>query len=254
MRKKVESGKLTISGSDDVLTLALGTPEHSGRVRGVGGFVNPSTYFNLPKRRKESVQETVRLSVQRILAEERDKIIEEAKDRIIAEERAFWMARLEHLEAKLDAREAGKVDVDIPHVSGHGSCSQTANQTLDEGLVGEEVANLMDGKSIRKVCDQLEQNYLCKASKTLREKVRKPVSRAQQKNDVIKMAEKAKTILEDKVEENLEDNAKPQYVQEQEHEEMEFVDLMVLGDKSKVCWFPDYFKVEFINVSWACLV
>ncbi|KAK9939473.1 hypothetical protein M0R45_016168 [Rubus argutus] len=171
LRKKVESGKLTISGSDDVLTLALGTPEHSGRVRGG----------------------------EKILVEERDKIIEEAKDKIIAEERAFWMARLEHLEAKLDAREVGKVDVDIPHVSGHASCSQTANQTLDEGF------------------------------KTLREKVRKPVSRAQQKNDVIKVAEKAKTNLED-----MEDTAKPQYVQEQEHEEMEFVDLTVLGDKSKV--------------------
>ncbi|KAK9912507.1 hypothetical protein M0R45_036369 [Rubus argutus] len=153
------------------------------------------------------------------------------------------MARLEHLEAKLDAREVGKVDVDIPHVSGHVSCSQIANQTLDEGLVGEEVANHVDGKSIRKVCDQLEKNYLCKASKTLRQKVRKPVSRAQQKNDVIKVAEKAKTILEDKVEEDMEDTAKPQYVQEQEHEEMEFVDLTVLGDKSKVYWFPNYFQI-----------
>lgn len=51
---------------------------------------------------------------------------------------------------------------------------------------------------------------------------------------MIKVAEKAKTNLEDKVEEDMEDTAKPQYVQEQEHEEMEFVDLSVLGDKSKV--------------------
>lgn len=32
-----------------MLSVALETPEHSGRVRGVGSFVNPSTYFNLPK-------------------------------------------------------------------------------------------------------------------------------------------------------------------------------------------------------------
>lgn len=55
LRKKIANGNLTISRSDDVLTLALGTPEHAGRVRGVGGDVNPSTYFNFPKRRKESV-------------------------------------------------------------------------------------------------------------------------------------------------------------------------------------------------------
>ncbi|KAL8156030.1 hypothetical protein AgCh_001196 [Apium graveolens] len=42
-------GEFVPSGSEDVLSVALETPEHSGRVRGVGSFVNPSTYFNLPK-------------------------------------------------------------------------------------------------------------------------------------------------------------------------------------------------------------
>ncbi|CAL2257850.1 unnamed protein product [Prunus armeniaca] len=36
LKKQVSEGTLTVSGSNDVLTLALGTPEHGGRVRGVG--------------------------------------------------------------------------------------------------------------------------------------------------------------------------------------------------------------------------
>ncbi|KAL0553573.1 hypothetical protein IC582_007473 [Cucumis melo] len=36
--------------SNDVLTQALGTKEHNGRVRGVGGYVTPTTYFNLVKK------------------------------------------------------------------------------------------------------------------------------------------------------------------------------------------------------------
>ena len=33
------------------MTAALETPEHSGRVRGVGGFVTPKSFFNLPRQR-----------------------------------------------------------------------------------------------------------------------------------------------------------------------------------------------------------
>ncbi|KAA0051087.1 transposase [Cucumis melo var. makuwa] len=36
--------------SNDVLTQALGTKEHNGRVRGVGGYVTPTTYFHLVKK------------------------------------------------------------------------------------------------------------------------------------------------------------------------------------------------------------
>ncbi|KAL0546424.1 hypothetical protein IC582_016332 [Cucumis melo] len=36
--------------SNDVLTQALGTKEHNGRVRGVGGYVTPTTYFHSIKK------------------------------------------------------------------------------------------------------------------------------------------------------------------------------------------------------------
>lgn len=48
-------GEFKQSGSSDVLTAALETPEHSGRVRGVGSFVSPSTFFNMPKGKRTRV-------------------------------------------------------------------------------------------------------------------------------------------------------------------------------------------------------
>ncbi|KAA0025896.1 putative serine/threonine-protein kinase nek2 [Cucumis melo var. makuwa] len=36
--------------SNDVLTQALGTKEHNGRVRGVAGYITPTTYFHSVKK------------------------------------------------------------------------------------------------------------------------------------------------------------------------------------------------------------
>lgn len=46
----MEDGSLSVEGANDILTLALGTREHSGRLRAVGGFVTPSAYFHVPRR------------------------------------------------------------------------------------------------------------------------------------------------------------------------------------------------------------
>lgn len=47
-----EKGEFEPSGSDDVLTRALETPKHSGRVWGVGSFVSPKLWFDLPKEKR----------------------------------------------------------------------------------------------------------------------------------------------------------------------------------------------------------
>lgn len=52
MLEKKRTGDFVPSGMNDVLSTALQTPEHSGRVRGVGSFISPSKYFNMPKKRK----------------------------------------------------------------------------------------------------------------------------------------------------------------------------------------------------------
>ncbi|XP_074355827.1 uncharacterized protein LOC141695484 [Apium graveolens] len=50
-----EKGEFVPHGTEDVLTTALQTPEHAGRVRGVGGFVTPTAFFNFPKAKKTKI-------------------------------------------------------------------------------------------------------------------------------------------------------------------------------------------------------
>ncbi|GMP78597.1 hypothetical protein CsSME_00034479 [Camellia sinensis var. sinensis] len=54
LTKQKSDGSLTIEGCNDILTMVLGTPETSGRVRGVGNSFTPSIYFHLPRRGNQS--------------------------------------------------------------------------------------------------------------------------------------------------------------------------------------------------------
>jgi hypothetical protein len=81
LRKQVEDGSLVIEGSSDILTLALATPEHSGRVRGLGLGVIPMTYFKLPrrgsKRRNDELES--QLQAERKRRKELEQILKEVE-------------------------------------------------------------------------------------------------------------------------------------------------------------------------------
>lgn len=62
-------------GSNDVLTMALGTPEHCGRVRGEGKHVTPMAYFKIPKRGTKKYNE--KLLAQLHESQERVRILEQ---------------------------------------------------------------------------------------------------------------------------------------------------------------------------------
>ncbi|CAL9004551.1 unnamed protein product [Prunus brigantina] len=62
LKKQVSKGTLTVSGCNDVLTLALGTPEHGGRVRGVGAGVSPTQFFNLPRQQRVTLADKLKES------------------------------------------------------------------------------------------------------------------------------------------------------------------------------------------------
>ncbi len=65
-------GEVTSSGPNDVLTQALGTDEQRGRVRGMGRFVTPKSYFYLPKNVKHYMDNEIKKNVQRINTLEHD--------------------------------------------------------------------------------------------------------------------------------------------------------------------------------------
>ncbi|CAL9018101.1 unnamed protein product [Prunus brigantina] len=78
LQKQVSEGSLTVSGSNDVLTMALG-PEHPGRVRGVGAGIFPWQYFNLPRQQRVKFADQLKENVRLVLQEETLKM--EARSR-----------------------------------------------------------------------------------------------------------------------------------------------------------------------------
>lgn len=244
LRQKERKGDLTISGTTDVLTLALGTPEHAGRVRGVGGFVQPNQYFHLPKRRKESVHETVRLSVKQILEEEREKmeteirekVLAEEKEKIAADERAHWVSRLEQLEAKING--LGNTEpVVIEHVSGEASCSKTHEPCMgaEQGLkAAKKQNNHVEAGAMTKVFEEMEkklvQKQRKKTSKGMKDKIAKPTT--------LGVDDEAKVLDKELYVDAVKNDA----------EEIESVDLNLIEKQNKVFYVHYVITYSLIHI------
>ncbi|BBN68633.1 hypothetical protein Prudu_506S000300 [Prunus dulcis] len=71
-KKQVSEGKVSVYGSNDVLTMTSG-PEHPGRVRAVGSGISPRQYFNLPKPQRVSFDDRLKDSLRVLLQEETKK-------------------------------------------------------------------------------------------------------------------------------------------------------------------------------------
>ena len=112
-------GEFKPSGSSDVLSTALETPEHAGRVRGVGSFVTPSMYFNLPKGRRNRVTKDELLARDKRREEEFEKRTEEFEKNTqnlmseIAELRALIGASNLHLSPMLSDKASCRVEKDF---------------------------------------------------------------------------------------------------------------------------------------------
>lgn len=78
--QQIKEGIFSTNGSDDVLTMALETPEKGGRVRGVGGFVTPKSYFGKSTKRDFSSEE-MKVMKERVvyLEEAMEKLLQEMK-------------------------------------------------------------------------------------------------------------------------------------------------------------------------------
>ena len=85
LKSQVEHGSLVTEGTSDVLTMALGTAELGGRVRGIGKGVTPTTYFHVSRRgSKKHVSELEsRLHEEKEKYKEKDKELQELKEQLI---------------------------------------------------------------------------------------------------------------------------------------------------------------------------
>ncbi|KAI5353039.1 hypothetical protein L3X38_005931 [Prunus dulcis] len=103
MQKQVSEGKVSVHGSNDVLTMALG-PEHPGRLRGVGAGISPRQYFNLPKPQRVSFDDRLKESLRVLLQEETKKMEAKAREetlRMEARTKQLVEAEREHFLSQL---------------------------------------------------------------------------------------------------------------------------------------------------------
>ncbi|KAI5327383.1 hypothetical protein L3X38_026779 [Prunus dulcis] len=103
LQKQVSEGKVSVYGSNDVLTMALG-PEHPGRVRGVGAGIFPRQYFNLPKPQRMSFDDCLKDSLRVLIQEETKKMEAKAREealRMEARTKQLVEAESEHFLSQL---------------------------------------------------------------------------------------------------------------------------------------------------------
>ena len=74
-------GSLSTQGSTDILTMALGTVEHSGWVRVVGKFITPNSYLHIPRCGYHSICEEKLKSFESILLQMQAQINTMAQQR-----------------------------------------------------------------------------------------------------------------------------------------------------------------------------
>ncbi|KAI5343324.1 hypothetical protein L3X38_011200 [Prunus dulcis] len=103
LQKQVSEGKVSVHGSNDVLTMAL-VPEHPGRLRGVGAGISPRQYFNLPKPQRVSFDDRLKESLRVLLQEETKKMEAKAREetlRMEARTKQLVEAEREHFLSQL---------------------------------------------------------------------------------------------------------------------------------------------------------
>ncbi|KAI3858371.1 hypothetical protein MKW92_013053 [Papaver armeniacum] len=78
LTEQVNEGSLVTSGSNDILTLALGTAEQSGNVRGMGKFVSRGSYFHTARPKMQEEREArLRVEAELCLTKQRLARVEE---------------------------------------------------------------------------------------------------------------------------------------------------------------------------------
>ncbi|VFQ62668.1 unnamed protein product [Cuscuta campestris] len=138
LREQVCSGVLTEEGDDDVLTKALGKPEHGGRVRGQGMHVRKAVYFNLSRSKKQKTQTTVDEQVKEGVRQ----LLEEEVNNIVASRDAFWMAKIEKLKSEIWKKQGSNLV--IP--SQEASCSPKFREGQNQQVAWKNLKDSFDAE------------------------------------------------------------------------------------------------------------
>ncbi|KAL6289374.1 hypothetical protein ACE6H2_006884 [Prunus campanulata] len=157
LMKEKEEGTLTISGSNDVLSMALGTPEHAGRVRGVGGNVKPSAYFKVPRKKRECVS--------KVMLEQRDswimetrKMMEEQQKRHEAAQQAL-QNQIEMLKVVINTQVPNNTSLQSPNIHPSPILSEKASTNIERKLEEGE-KEICGEEGCEDVVEQTESEFM----------------------------------------------------------------------------------------------
>lgn len=120
------------SKNNDVLTMALGAPEDSGRVRGVGGFFKP----NVPQAQFD-----------------REDILDEVR-KMIEQQQAWYEAKIAELEAKINGNiqiTPISLSTPVPNRSEKASCSGKKKNVLEDNAINFEELTFVGKRDTIKV-------------------------------------------------------------------------------------------------------
>lgn len=92
-----------------MLTTALEKPEHSGRVRGIGAYVNPTSYFNCHRETRQNISEEELhvLEDAKKIIQEQDYVLKEYDTRIHLQDKVLYelVARIGKLEESISGKD-----------------------------------------------------------------------------------------------------------------------------------------------------
>ncbi|VVA34553.1 PREDICTED: PRUPE_7G026800 [Prunus dulcis] len=151
--KEKKEGTLTISGNNDVLSMALGTPEHAGRVWGVGGNVKPNTYFKVPKKKSECVS--------KIMLEQRDSLIMETRKMMEEQQKRHEAAQqvlqnqIEMLKVVINTQVPNNTSLQSPNVHPSPMLSEKALTNIQRKFEDDE-KQICDEEGCEDVVEQTE--------------------------------------------------------------------------------------------------
>ncbi|KAI5343282.1 hypothetical protein L3X38_011158 [Prunus dulcis] len=158
LQKQVSEGKVSVHGSNDVLTMALG-PEHPGRLRGVGAGISPRQYFNLPKPQRVSFDDRLKESLRVLLQEETKKMEAKAREETLRMEARTKQLEDEEKEEEKEKEDEEKHDDKVIEVGDYSNME--APSSLKTLCRMEEIGATVLAVYMRYLHDVLKQANMC---------------------------------------------------------------------------------------------